>query len=65
MVSGKFRLEAFLGDERESQEYSTGDMFVIQPMVVYSFLYLEDTLLVSMYSDGVEEKDGSKDIVAV
>ena len=65
VVSGKFRLDAFLGDERESHEYSAGDMFVIPPMVVHSFSYLEDTLLVSMYSEGVEEKDGSKDIVAV
>lgn len=64
VVSGRLKLDVRLGDQSEIHEYRTGDMFVIPPLVVHSFSYPEDTLLVSMYSEGVEEKDGGKDIVA-
>ncbi len=42
--------------------FSSGDFFGIEPGDMHSFLFLEDTLLVSMYSDGVELPDGTKDI---
>ena len=64
VISGKFDLD--LSDlENEVQEkhtISAGEFFEIQPNVLHSFKFLEETQLISMYSSGVELKDGSKDI---
>ena len=48
----------------ENQEFifSAGDFFGIEPNDMHSFYFLEDTVLVSMYSSGVEKADGTKDI---
>jgi quercetin dioxygenase-like cupin family protein len=46
----------------ETHTFSSGDFFGIEPNDMHSFFYLEDTILVSMYSSGVELSDGSKDI---
>lgn len=42
--------------------FGSGDFFRIDPFDMHSFNYLEDTVMVSMYSGGVELPDGSKDI---
>lgn len=42
--------------------FSAGDFFEIEPFDMHSFDFLEDTVLVSMYSQGVELDDGKKDI---
>jgi hypothetical protein len=39
-------------------------MFRIGPFVYHTFEYLEETALISMYSSGVEEPGGRKDIIA-
>ena len=39
-----------------------GDMFLVPPYVFHTFEYRENTLLVSMYSDGVELSETEKDI---
>ena len=44
--------------------FGQGDFFGIEPFDLHSFRFLEDTVLVSMYSQGVELEDGSKDIYA-
>lgn len=48
----------------EDQEYffQAGDFFGIEPNDMHSFYFLEDTTLVSMYSNGVEKENGEKDI---
>lgn len=48
----------------EDQEYifSAGDFFGIEANDMHRFLFLEDTTLVSMYSNGVEKDNGEKDI---
>ena len=46
----------------ESMTFRSGDFFRIDPLDMHSFDYLEDTTMVSMYSDGVELPDGTKDI---
>lgn len=58
IVSGALRLTV---GEQEYQ-FRTGDFFGIEPYDMHSFTYLEDTVLVSMYSSGVELPDGSKDM---
>jgi hypothetical protein len=39
-----------------------GDWFTIAPFVFHTFEYLDDTVLVSMYSNGVELSETEKDI---
>ena len=42
--------------------FKAGDFFCIEPNDMHSFYYLEDTVLVSLYSKGVEKVTGEKDI---
>lgn len=65
IIYGMIELEAWKeGDgEKELYLFKTGDMFEIPANVVHSFLFKKETLLVSMYSKGVELQDGSKDII--
>lgn len=42
--------------------FKTGDFFGIEANDLHSFYFLEDTVLVSMYSNGVEKENGEKDI---
>lgn len=58
IVSGSLRL---IVNEKE-YHFETGDFFGIEPYDKHSFEYLEDTVLVSMYSAGVEMPNGTKDI---
>ncbi len=58
IVSGKLELTV----DGEPSRFQTGDFFGIEPYDKHSFFFLEDTILVSMYSGGVELEDGGKDI---
>lgn len=62
VAEGRFLLTVWKDDEREIYEMRRGDMFLIPPYVFHTFEYYEETLLVSMYSDGVELSDTEKDI---
>ena len=42
--------------------FEAGDFFGIEANDMHSFLFIEDTTLVSMYSIGVELENGEKDI---
>lgn len=64
VVEGAFRVEAKLGDRKETFRFVKGDMFIIEPMVVHTFDYEEDSVLVAFYDRGVELPDGTKDIIA-
>lgn len=44
------------------RQFETGAFFGIGAGDMHSFHFLEDTVLVSMYSCGVENSDGTKDI---
>ncbi|MBQ9273191.1 MAG: cupin domain-containing protein [Succinivibrio sp.] len=54
VVAGACRVSAVLGGEREDRIFRAGDYFLIPPLVRHSFLYLDDTQLISMYSLGAE-----------
>lgn len=58
IVSGALELTV----NSEKMVFQKGDFFGIEPYDMHSFLYLEDTVLVSMYSSGVELPDGTKDM---
>ena len=62
IISGSLRLSVSKDGVYEDYTFKAGDMFLIPPFVDHSFLFLEDTLKVSMYDIGVEKKDGTKDI---
>ena len=61
VISGSFRLVVMKGEQKEEYQIKSGEMFQINEYVLHTFEYLEDTWLVSMYSDGVE-MDFGKDI---
>ena len=44
--------------EQDERVFSSGDMFKIEPFIMHSFEYQEETLLVSIYSSGVEIEGG-------
>ena len=62
IIQGSFKLIVWKGDEREEYQIKTGDMFLVPPYIFHTFEYIEDTVLVSMYSNGVELSETEKDI---
>ncbi len=64
VVEGAFTVKASLNGNEESFKFGKGDMFIIEPEVIHTFDYLEDSVLVAFYDKGVELPDGTKDIIA-
>lgn len=62
VVSGSFELTVRRDGTEETYMFQKGDMFLVPPYVTHSFRYLEDTWVASMYDQGVERADGTKDI---
>lgn len=58
IISGKLEVTV----EGQRFQFQTGDFFGIEPYDRHSFCFVEDTVLVSMYSSGVELENGGKDI---
>lgn len=68
IITGKLKLEVAGLEEGVGQEeyvFSAGDMFQIPRGIVHSFYFAQPTTLVSMYSGGVEQPGGVKDIINV
>lgn len=65
VISGKLCLKLELDGNTEEYQFVSGDFFRINENVVHEFYFEEDTLLVSMYSKGVELEDGRKDMYSV
>lgn len=63
IIQGKCLVTASRDGKTESCVFEAGDMFQISEYVIHDFEYLEDTVLVSMYSRGVELGDGKMDII--
>ena len=63
VISGELTVEASLDGEKQSERFSAGDMFLLSPGTVHSMTYIKDTFLVVMYDKGVENPDGTKDII--
>ena len=47
---------------KEEYHFSSGDMFLINEFVFHDFFFTTETILVSMYDNGVELELGKKDI---
>ena len=64
VVEGSFTVKATLDGKNEIHRFGKGDMFIIEPCVIHTFDYHEDSVLVAFYDKGVELPDGTKDIIA-
>lgn len=62
VISGSLKLEVYQGEQKEEYKFGMGDVFIIPPLVRHNFIYLEDTLLVSVYDKCVETGKNKKDI---
>mgnify|MGYP000044883371 CR=1 FL=1 len=64
VIKGTFllKLSTLQGDISESYSMKEGTFFEIPENITHSFEFMEDTLLVSMYQNGVVNSDGTKDI---
>ncbi|WP_294664362.1 cupin domain-containing protein [uncultured Fusobacterium sp.] len=62
VVSGAFELILKKDNKEEIYNFKKGDMFLINEFVTHDFIYKEDTILVSLYTNGVELENGDKDI---
>lgn len=64
IIKGKILFTAKYNGITEEYTFSDGDMFMVNENVRHTFLYLEDTYLVGLYTTPVEKEDGTKDIIA-
>lgn len=63
MVTGHISLTVWRKDgEKEEYEFRTGDMFKITKDVFHTLTYIEDSILVALYDNGVEINTDQKDI---
>lgn len=63
IIKGKIRFTAKLDGITEEYTFSDGDMFMVNENVRHTFLYVDDTYLVGLYTKPVEKEDGTKDII--
>lgn len=66
IISGELKLEVWnlnVNENKEEYVFREKDMFCIPKNIVHSFTFTRPTILVSMYSKGVELSDGTKDIL--
>ncbi len=61
IVSGRCLVTARKDGDKETAEFKAGDFFRVGPYVTHDFEYLEDSVLVTMYSLGVELGGDRKD----
>lgn len=62
IVEGTIKLLLEKEEKKEENTFKKGDMFMIHPFIKHRFIFLEDTVMVSMYDKGVELENGEKDI---
>ncbi len=61
IIKGSCRVTAKKDGKEETEVFCAGDLFRIGPYITHDFDYLEDSVLVTMYSLGVELDDGRMD----
>lgn len=65
IIEGEIELTVKNGVKEKRYCFSKGDMFLIPEFVNHDFYFISDTVLVSMYNNGVELDNGEKDIYRV
>lgn len=64
IINGKIQISAYsVNNTAQTEKYvfETGELFVVEPLAMHDFAFLEDTHMVVIYDRGVETEDG-KDI---
>ena len=64
IVNGKLQVIVHFSGKEKIYYFGAGDMFLIPPLVMHYFTYLEDTTLIGLYDKGIELENGNKDIYA-
>ena len=62
VISGSVEVTLWNNEDKEVVVFKKGDFFEIHPFILHNMLFLEDCLMVQMYSIPVENGDGTKDI---
>ena len=61
VIQGSCKVKAYRDGKETVEVFSAGDFFRIGPYITHDFYYLEDSVLITMYSLGVELEDGKMD----
>ena len=62
VISGSVKVTLWDEQEQEIVVFNKGDFFEIKPYIFHKMLFLEDSLMVQLYNEPVENADKSKDI---
>lgn len=65
IIEGAFKLTLKKDNIVEEYEIKSNDMFYINPFVIHTFSYTKNTILVSMYDNGIEIGEDEKDIWSI
>lgn len=63
IIEGRVEVALRRDGEAQTHTFGPGAMFVIDECVFHDFRFTDDTLLVGLYSRGVETGDGKMDII--
>lgn len=61
IVKGMCKVTAYTEKKKQSEIFSEGDFFFIGPYITHDFEYIENSILVTMYSLGIESDNGDMD----
>ena len=63
IIKGSLELTLRKDGSEEKYQFKEGDFFAIDELVFHDFHYISDTILVGLYTNGVELENGEKDII--
>lgn len=62
VISGSVKVTLWNEQEQEIVVFNKGDFFEIKPYIFHKMFFLEDSIMVQLYNEPVENADKSKDI---
>lgn len=62
IINGAIEIKLEKDNQIKTVTVKANDFFAIEPYTIHSFNFLENSLMITMYDLGVENKDGTKDI---
>ena len=65
IIDGHIDIELQYHGEVKTYSLNKGDFFIIESNIAHTLYYPVDTLTISMYNIGVENKNGIKDIYSI
>lgn len=64
LITGKIELILKKDNKQERMTFVQGDFFAIEPFVIHSMNFLEESILIALYDHPIEDTEGEKDIYA-